>query len=462
MKRNVRLLFTPAVHAAISRHLHRGDHGEHAGAMLCGFSRSGDRLDLMVREFIPATEGKDYVVTPEGHGRLQPLFIHEALCKAVEAGMVYVAIHNHFSDDSVGFSEVDLRSHERGYPTLLSLAKGLPVGAAVFGKRSVEVDIWTHEGVRLALETARIVGHGVRHVWSSPRLAPNETYDETFDRQLPFLRSDGQGILRRTKIGIVGLGGIGSQLVEPLVRLGIHNFVLIDPDRIERSNYSRVHGAMPQDLPEIGRTGTLKVGIAERLILSINRGANVTAIEGDVARGDVHRALLDCDFVFLAADTAEARLVCNAISHQFFTPMTQVGTKIVIAADGSLQRIFGVVRQIRPGSGCLWCNGLIDRSALADAAKPEARRKLEKYGVQSPNPAVVTFNIEVAGRALNDFVMGYASTLMPLDRGFDYSILDFISGTREDVLARRDKACPFCSAAASRFGRGLAVELPTI
>ena len=204
------------------------------------------------------------------------------------------------------------------------------------------------------------------------------------------------------------------------------------------------------------------MSIAKRLILSIDPDVAVNAIDGDVVRGDVHRALLDCDFVFIAADTAEARLVCNAISHQFFIPMTQVGTKIVVDADGSLTRVFGVVRQVRPGSGCLWCNGLIDRAALADAAKPQARRNGENYGVQSSNPAVVTFNSEVAGRALNDFTMAYASTLIPLDRGFDYSILDFITGTREDVLARRDNTCPFCSAAASRFGSAAADDLPTI
>ena len=112
MNRNVRLLFTPNTYSNICRHLHRGDHAEHAGAMLCGVYQSGKRLHLMVRDFIPAIEGKDYVVTPEGHGRLQPLFIHEALSRAATEGLVYVAIHNHFSDDSVAFSEVDLRSHD--------------------------------------------------------------------------------------------------------------------------------------------------------------------------------------------------------------------------------------------------------------------------------------------------------------------------------------------------------------
>lgn len=461
MKRHARALFTPTLYDAVMRHLYQADHAEHAGAILCGVHRTRGRLTLTARRFIPATDGVDYIVTNEGHGRLQPLFVHNAISQAAEERLVYVGVHNHFSDCQVAFSKVDLASHQRAYPTYLSLARGMPVGAAVFGRRSLELDIWLPDGGRLSLDTARILGHGVRHLWSGPAQAPTEPYNEAFDRQLPFLRAGGQGLLRQAKIGIIGLGGIGSQLIEPLARVGIRHFVLIDPDRLELSNYSRVHGALPIDLPCGTTPGTQKVEMAKRLIHKINPAAIVTALPDDVAHGDAHRALLDCDFAFLAADTAEARFVCNAVSNQFFVPMTQVGTKIVIAPDGTLQRVFGVVRQIRPGSGCLWCNNLVDRAALANSAKPKTRRIVEKYGAQTPSPAVVTFNCEVASRSLNDFIMSYASDVVPLDRGYDYTLLDFVSGRREDVVARRDAACPFCTTT-GLLAHGDGARVPTL
>ena len=44
------------------------------------------------------------------------------------------------------FSTVDMDSHERGYPALLDIGKGVPVGALVFGRRAVAADIWMPDG----------------------------------------------------------------------------------------------------------------------------------------------------------------------------------------------------------------------------------------------------------------------------------------------------------------------------
>lgn len=463
-ERNVELLFAPGTYDHAMRHLYCGDHGEHAGALLCGMTEIADAIHLTVRAFVPAFEGTNYRITEEGHGSLQPLFIDGMLDEAVDQRLVYLAVHNHFSHDQVAFSRVDLASHERSYPTLLTLAGGMPVGAAVFGLSSLEVDLWLPDGRRCALKTARVLGHGIRHLWASAKLAPKAAYDEKVDRQLPFLRAAGQGLIAEARVVIVGVGGVGSQLVEPLARLGIKRFILIDPDRLDASNYSRVHGALPGDLPDpaLGRPGELKVKIAKRAIMAINPDAEVSDIAADVARGDVYKELPAGDFVFLAADTPEARFVCNAVCHQHFIPMTQLGTKVVLGDDGSLQGLFGAVRQIRPGRGCLWCNGLIDRVGLANAAKPKEQIERERYGTPSPDPAVVTFNAEVAARGLNEFLLAYASTQMPVDRGYEYSILNFIDGDREQVAARRDQDCPFCSSEAGAFGAGGGVVVQTL
>ncbi len=467
MDRHAQLLFMPQTYRAVIEHLYRGDISEHAGVFLCGWQTRGESVVLTVREFIPARDGIDYVLSPEGHGRLQALFIDDALTRAKAQNLAYLAIHNHLSDDWVRFSSVDLASHEYGYPTLRSLNAGLPVGAAVFGSHSVEVDLWMPDQRRLSLKSARIVGKAVQHLYAGPQHAPVAAYQEQFDRQLPFLRG-AQGLIHDTAIGIVGLGGLGSQLLEPLVRLGFSKFVLIDPDHLELSNYSRVHGAVRDDLPRDGKLGVAKVEIAKRLLLSINPDAEVEAIVGDVARGATSVRLRHCDFIFLAADTAEARLTCNAITQQFFIPMVQVGTKVHIEQKGEervLRGVFGAVRHVRPGSGCLWCNGLIDRAALANATKSQEQRERERYGVQAPSPAVVTFNAEVAARAMNEFLSSYiAPHAKPQHGSGDYVLLDLMSGEREGVEPTASPDCPFCAASnpSSLLGKSATVATPVI
>lgn len=460
MTRDVYMHFEPSIYEAVKDHLFRDDECEHAGVLLCGWVRTEHRIALTVREFLPAIDGVDYVITAKLHGRLQPLFIDDALTRAGDQGLAYLAVHNHFSTDEVAFSPVDFASHEYGYPTLLQLNEGLPVGAAVFGTDSVEVDLWMPDGSRHQLATARVIGSWIRHLWSSPRYAPSAHYEEEFDRQLPFLRA-GQGVVRTTTIGVVGVGGLGSQLLEALVRMGFRHFVLIDPDHLEHTNYSRVHGALPSDLPQKeGQLGTAKVQIGKRLIGQIAPDAEVEAHALDVSKGDEYKHLLECDFVFLAADTAQARLTCNAVAHQYFIPMVQLGTKIQVDDSGNVQGAFGAVRHIRPGRGCLWCNGLIDRVELANAGKTQQQRDVERYGVRLPNPAVNTFNAEVAARGMNEFLIYYAAPGTGLVADHDYTLIDLLIGEREPVEATSDGECPFCASAHEHSTFGLCAAHP--
>lgn len=459
MSRSARLFFPEAIYASIFHHLY-STRRENAGVLLCGWHTDSASVNLVVKEFRAARHGIDYTTSSKGHGRLEPLFIDEALRAARSQGLAYLAIHNHFAGDWVSFSNVDLASHEYGYPTLLHLNRPLPVGAAVFGTNSIEVDVWMPDGRRLQLEAARVIGRSIRHLWASPDCRPPFAYDEKVDRQLLFLRNQGQGLLTKARIGIVGLGGLGSQLIEPLARLGITKYVLLDPERIDTSNYSRVHGASKADLPTKGRDGVRKVDIAKRLIQSIEPKAEVEALAVDIAKGGAYRSLLNCDYVFLAADSAVARLTCNAVAHQYYIPMLQVGTKVLLTEDRP-PVVFGAVRKITPGHGCLWCNGLIDRKELADAGKSEEQLRSEQYGVKVPNPSVVTFNAEVASRALNQFLLHFASEGTSEHDLGDYQMLNLLTGSRELVESRSAADCAFCQAD-SRLGVADAVAIPEL
>ena len=64
-------------------------------------------------------------------------------------------------------------------------------------------------------------------------------------------------------------------------------------------------------------------------------------------------------------------------------------------------------RPVRPGTGCLWCNQLIDPNQLAKEAKTDEERKAQAYGVEEPNPSVISLNAVSAAHAANDFLLDY-------------------------------------------------------
>jgi hypothetical protein len=435
-------------------HLFPGDGDEHGAVLLAGVSRdSTGRLTLHVREIHIAVEGVDYVQGAIGHRALTPQFIHRIITRARDERLAYLAVHNHFSDRQVGFSWIDIESHERGYPALLQIARGMPVGALVFGRRSVEADVWLPDGNRLSLDRCVVVGNTITRLSPSPRNSTAVPAD-TYDRQIRMFGASGQHELADCRVGIVGVGGIGSLVAEYLSRLGVGAFLLIDNDRVEQSNLSRIVGATA----EHATRRTPKVIVTELLIEQANRNAVVEGIVGDVAVESVAQRLKDCDYIFLAADSMRSRLVFNAVVHQYLIPGVQLGAKVRALPDGRLQDVMSVVRPVRPGKGCLWCNQLIDPHQLALEAKSDEERRAQAYGVEEPNPSVITLNAVAASHAGNDFLFDYLG--LREDHGtLYYEHFHFLNRSQRLVEPRVDLDCGECSTS-GRYARGDAGELP--
>ena len=75
--------------------------------------------------------------------------------------------------------------------------------------------------------------------------------------------------LNKTKVAIFGIGGVGSFVVEGLVRAGVENFILVDDDKICLTNLNR------QLIATRKTVGKFKVEVAKERILEINPNAKV-------------------------------------------------------------------------------------------------------------------------------------------------------------------------------------------
>jgi len=152
------ILITAGLHQQIMEHLFPGDRDEHGAILRAGVVRNGASLRLLVQHVQPAQFGTDYVPGQYGYRALAPTFIHREILRCRDSGLAYLAIHNHFGTGQVAFSRVDLRSHERGYPSLLQITRGVPVGALVFAEDAVAGDIWLSANSRVSPTDATIVG----------------------------------------------------------------------------------------------------------------------------------------------------------------------------------------------------------------------------------------------------------------------------------------------------------------
>lgn len=90
-----------------------------------------------------------------------------------------------------------------------------------------------------------------------------------FSRTELLIGKDGIEKLNKSKVAIFGIGGVGTFVVEGLVRAGVENFILVDNDKICLTNLNR------QIIATHKTVGKYKVEVAKERILEINPEAKV-------------------------------------------------------------------------------------------------------------------------------------------------------------------------------------------
>ncbi len=88
--------------------------------------------------------------------------------------------------------------------------------------------------------------------------------ENQFSRTELLLGSDNMDKLKKSRVAVFGIGGVGGYVVEALARSGIGALDLIDNDRVSLSNLNR------QIIATMDTIGEYKVDVAKKRILSIN------------------------------------------------------------------------------------------------------------------------------------------------------------------------------------------------
>ena len=123
-----------------------------------------------------------------------------------------------------------------------------------------------------------------------------------FSRTESLIGKDGIEKLQNAKVAIFGIGGVGSFVVEGLVRAGIGNFILVDADNIDITNINR------QIIATRKTIGRPKVEVAKERILEINPDAKVEIYQEFFMQKK--KKILDntVDYVVDAVDTVTAKI----------------------------------------------------------------------------------------------------------------------------------------------------------
>ena len=97
--------------------------------------------------------------------------------------------------------------------------------------------------------------------------------EERFSRTALLLGEAGVEKLRKSRVAVFGLGGVGSWCAEALARAGVGTLALVDKDRVEESNLNRQLVALTSTV------GRPKAEVMRERVLDIFPACNVQAHE---------------------------------------------------------------------------------------------------------------------------------------------------------------------------------------
>jgi len=143
--------------------------------------------------------------------------------------------------------------------------------------------------------------------------------------------------LFRSRVAVIGCGGLGGYILEQLARLGVGHIVAIDPDVFEEHNLNR------QLLSSPGTLGRAKAELAAERVAEINPAVTLKPVREAFSRENGRELLSGLDCIVDAVDNVTARLELEAVCSELNVPLVH----------GAIAGWYGHVATIYPGENSM-------------------------------------------------------------------------------------------------------------
>jgi molybdopterin-synthase adenylyltransferase len=244
---------------------------------------------------------------------------------------------------------------------------------------------------------------------------------ERYQRQ-SFLGPNAQSEIESTIIGIIGLGGGGSHIVQQLAHIGFKNFVLYDEDVVTETNLNRLVGACSADVA----ASTPKLHLAKMMILGLQPDANISGFP--CRWQESPSALRRCHIIFGCVESYLGRLEIEQHSRRYLAHYIDIGMDV----HGG-PTIGGQVILSSPGGPCMKCIGFITEENI--------NKEAAKYGDAGGRPQVVWPNGVLASTAVGlavELVTGWTG----IPKTHFYRVYDGRQNTLEEpVITHVPESC---------------------
>ncbi|TMB73536.1 MAG: molybdopterin-synthase adenylyltransferase MoeB [Chloroflexi bacterium] len=260
--------------------------------------------------------------------------------------------------------------------------------------------------------------------WVTPEsFTPQQA--ERYSRHLliPEVGESGQHRLLKSKVLLIGAGGLGSPAAYYLAAAGVGTLGIVDSDVVDQTNLQR------QILHSTDRIGEPKVDSAKRTLEALNPDVKVIGYRERLTSANIDRILEGYDVVIDGADNFPTRYLLNDASIKH-------GKAVV---HGSIYRFEGQLTVFKPrprGAADSDEFGPCYRCLFPTPPPPELAPSCAEAGVLGVLPGVI--GTLQANEALK-LLLGIGEPLIGR-----YLLFDALDASFREVKLRRDPGCPAC------------------
>ena len=342
-------------------------------------------------------------------------------------------IHSHPQDVQVLPSSLDddmdgyYREYFSGFSSIPAYFS-LIVGKDGRGNFSFSGRGWIGDRVYSVQEFITVAAGHIKKDSRSPKRITDPEYRERLQRL--YGEAAATRLLHSTVV-IAGCSGTGSPAAHVLARAGVGRFILVDPERLDKSNLERVHSSYAEHF--VREPYPFKVETLRELILKINPAAEVTAIVGNILQPLVRDHIAAADLLLCCTDTNHSRAAAGELAYRYLVPALDVGV-LLEGQKGAVSHEIGQLTVYAPGLPCAYCLDQIDSWAAAvelmseeekERRRAEAQAAITRGEKAAPYwrdvaglPTVGHFTT-LAGAMLASYTIGWLTgTIFPAEKSF--------------------------------------------
>lgn len=310
-------------------------------------------------------------------------------------------------DDMDSYFAREFSAYGNGAPYCSLIFQRNETTGLTFSGRAFDRGRW------LAVETAFAAGTTIRRFESElvPRrqssLGVDSGAESTTERLQQVLGEPSRRRLQASTVAVIGCSGTGSPAIETLVRAGVGNLILVDPERLSPSNLERVHGSTWDHLQRPIKP--FKAEILRDLALSINPDVRVTPLVGNVLHENVVDELVRCDAVLGCTDTVHGRVALSDLANHYLVTALDVGVRM----NGSAGRVTEQLIEFNllvPGLPCPFCGGRVSPDQLAYELMSEQEREARRQAAEDARRRGDDADQYWRGRPRQLHTVGYLTT----------------------------------------------------